>query len=185
MKVITGLGNPGRSYSKHRHNVGFRVVELLAESHDIELKRRSFGALIGSGSVSGEAVILAKPQTFMNISGDAVAPLLNYYRLGAEELIVVHDDLDIELGRIKLSKGAGHGGHNGIRSIIEALGTEDFYRVRIGIGRPPLGQDAASFVLSLFDNTEEEAANKAIEIAAAAVEVLIEKGLAAAQQEFH
>lgn len=185
MIIIAGLGNPGRSYSRHRHNVGFRAVDVLGARHGIEIKKRSFGAQVGSGAIEGEAVVLAKPQTFMNISGDAVAPLVRYYRLDPEDLIVVHDDLDIELGRLKLAKGAGHGGHNGIRSIIDSLGTSDFLRVRVGIGRPPAGMDGANYVLSPFVGDEEEAAGKAIEQSADAVEVLISKGLAVAQQRYH
>lgn len=185
MKIIVGLGNPGRSYSRHRHNVGFLVVETLCGRHKIEMKRRSFGAIIGSGSIEGEAVVLAMPQTYMNCSGDAVAPLVGYYKLGIEDLVVVHDDLDIGLGNLKLAKGAGHGGHNGVRSIMEALGSGDFFRIRVGIGRPPENVDAASFVLHPFEENEISKAEDLVRRATDCVELLIKEGLAKAQQKYH
>ena len=183
--MIVGLGNPGREYSRHRHNVGFMVAEELSRRHSIECRRRSFGALVGSGSIAGEAALLVLPQTFMNCSGDAVAPLLGYYKLTAQDLIVVHDELDVELGKLKLQRGAGHGGHNGIRSIIDALGTNDFLRVRVGVGRPPDKMDPASYVLHAFDSAEAEVAGKMICTAADAVEMLISDGLQRAQQRYH
>lgn len=185
VKIIVGLGNPGGSYRWHRHNVGFQVVDVLGERHGIEVKKRSRGALIGSGGIGREAVILAKPQTFMNVSGDAVGPLIRYYKLAAEDLIVVHDDLDIVLGNLKLAFAAGHGGHNGVKSIIDEIGSGDFYRCRVGIGRPPAGMNAADYVLMNFSEDEGEAARKSVETAADAVRLLIEKGLAAAQRRYH
>jgi peptidyl-tRNA hydrolase, PTH1 family len=185
VKLIAGLGNPGRRYGRHRHNVGYLVVDELARRHGVEVARRSFEALTGSGVVGAESVILAKPETFMNLSGEAVAPLLRYYRLPPEALIVVHDDLDIERGRLRIAKGAGHGGHNGVASIIEALGVSDFIRVRVGIGRPPEGIDGANYVLSPFLEEELEMMEAAVQRAADAVEAIIAKGLAKAQQEFH
>ncbi|HPQ80531.1 MAG TPA: aminoacyl-tRNA hydrolase [bacterium] len=183
--MIAGLGNPGREYSRHRHNIGFMVLRELASRHGIEAKRRSFGAHVGSGVIRGEAVILAMPLTFMNCSGDSVAPLIGYYKLSPGDLVVIHDDLDLELGRIKLARGAGHGGHNGIRSIIDALGTNDFLRVRAGIGRPPERMDPASYVLHAFDAGEEDAAGKLVSEAADAVEILLEEGLEAAMRRCH
>lgn len=183
--MIAGLGNPGREYARHRHNVGFMALEELGGRYGIEMRRRAFGALVGSGAIEGEAVLLAQPQTFMNVSGDAVAPLLGYYKLSPGDLIVVHDDLDIDLGRLKIARGAGHGGHNGIRSIIEALGTNEFLRVRAGIGRPPEGVDPASYVLHDFGPEEQEAARELVAAGADAVALLIAKGLAAAQQRYH
>ena len=185
MKLIAGLGNPGRAYARHRHNAGFFVVDELAARHGIELKRRAFSAVVGSGAVGSESVLLAKPETFMNLSGEAVVPLLGYYKLDAAALIVVHDDLDLETGRLKLVRDAGHGGHNGVRSIIEQLGTNAFTRVRIGIGRPPEGIDGANYVLSPFREEEREAMAAAIDRAADAVEMILAEGLAAAQQRYH
>lgn len=185
MKLIVGLGNPGRSYAMHRHNVGFRVIDLLAERTGISLAKRSFGAFVGKGVVAGEAALLAKPQTYMNLSGDAVGPLLGYYRLGREELIVAHDDLDLALGAIKISRGAGDGGHNGVHSIIGAVGGKDFTRVRMGIGRPPERIDAADYVLQRFGAEEEAAAEELVVRSADAVELLIREGLVRTQQEYH
>jgi PTH1 family peptidyl-tRNA hydrolase len=185
VKLIAGLGNPGRSYNRHRHNVGFMVVDALAARHEIGVEKKSFGALIGSGAAAGESVILAKPQKYMNLSGVPVAMLLRYYKLDADSLIVVHDDLDIECGRIKLMRSAGPGGHNGISSIIDELGHKDFIRVRVGVGRPPENVDGADYVLAPISKDQKEAMGRAIEDAADAVELIIEKGLEAAQHKYH
>lgn len=183
--LVVGLGNPGRSYSCHRHNVGFRVLDALGNRHGIDISKRSFGALVGSGAIAGCAALLAKPQTYMNVSGDAVAPLVGYHNLKPQDLIVVHDDLDIDLGHLKISHGAGHGGHNGIRSIIESIGHKDFCRIRVGIGRPPPGKDATDYVLEPFETGEEERVATAIEEASDAVELVLAKGYAVAQQKYH
>lgn len=185
MKLIAGLGNPGRSYSRHRHNVGFLVLGELARRHGISVAKRSFGAEIGMGSMCGESVILAAPMKYMNVSGEPVRDILGYYKLGADSLIVVHDDIDIELGRIKIAKGAGHGGHNGVRSIIEKLGDKDFLRIRVGVGRPPEGMDGADYVLAPFHEEDAEIVRRSVEEASDAVELIMEEGLAAAQQKYH
>jgi PTH1 family peptidyl-tRNA hydrolase len=161
------------------------VVDELAQRYGIGVVKKAFGALSGSGTLAGEAVLLAKPQTYMNLSGEPVASLLRYFRLGDDALIVVHDDIDIECGRIKLAKGAGHGGHNGVRSIIETLGHKDFLRVRVGVGRPPAEIDGADYVLAPISKEQMEPMEKAIVIAADAVEMMIEKGLTEAQQKYH
>jgi PTH1 family peptidyl-tRNA hydrolase len=161
------------------------VVDELAGRHDIGVGKKSFGALIGSGAVAGESVVLAKPQRYMNLSGEPVATILRYYRLDADSLIVIHDDLDIESGRIKIQAGAGAGGHRGIDSIIEALGHKDFIRVRVGVGRPPEEMEGADYVLSPISKDQSEDIGKAIASAADAVEMIIEKGLEAAQQKYH
>jgi PTH1 family peptidyl-tRNA hydrolase len=185
MKLICGLGNPGRAYAKHRHNIGFKVVDELAKRHDVAVEKKAFGAKIGSGSLSKGPVIFAKPQTFMNLSGTAVSPLFGYYRCSLEDLIVVHDDIDLEVGRIKIAKGSGHGGHNGVKSIIDELGRNDFYRVRVGVGRPPEGMDPADYVLNPFTKEDAAKLEEMVAQAADAVEILIEKGLQLAQQKFH
>jgi PTH1 family peptidyl-tRNA hydrolase len=185
MKLVCGLGNPGRAYSRHRHNIGFKVIDELAKRYDVTIAKKAFGAKIGSGSMFNGPVIFAKPQTFMNLSGSAVSPLYGYYKCSLEDLIVVHDDIDLEVGRIKIAKGSGHGGHNGVRSIIEDLGASDFYRVRVGVGRPPVGTDPADYVLSPFSKEEAQRLDDMVSQAADAVEILIEKGLQLAQQRFH
>ena len=185
MKLIAGLGNPGRTHARQRHNVGFQVIDLLGQRHDIAVEKRSFGALVGKGVIEGEAVLLVKPQTFMNLSGESVQPILGYYRLSMEDLIVVHDDLDLDVGSIKVMTGAGAGGHNGVRSIIGRLSGKDFCRVRSGVGRPPAGWDPANFVLTKFSETELKTAEALIEQSADAVEMLIKEGLCATQQKYH
>jgi PTH1 family peptidyl-tRNA hydrolase len=185
VKLIVGLGNPGRAYAKHRHNIGFLIVENIGECHDITISKKAFGAKIGRGSIDDTPVLLAKPQTFMNLSGTAVSPLMGYYRCSLEDVIVIHDDIDLPLGRIKIAVGSGHGGHNGVRSIIEELGSPEFYRVRVGVGRPPEGTDSADYVLQPFSKDEKDQVPDVVEEASAAVENLIEKGLQFVQQKYH
>jgi len=185
VKLIVGLGNPGRQYEAHRHNVGFWVLDLLATRMGISLEKKFMGALTDKGRISGEDAILAKPQTFMNLSGDSVGPILRFYKLAPEDLIVVHDDIDIALGKLKLAKGSGHGGHNGVRSIIDTLGSNDFFRVRVGVGRPPQFMDSADHVLTPFLKEEMPEVERSVENAAEAVAALIEKGLERAQGTFH
>jgi len=185
VKLIAGLGNPGRVHLGQRHNVGFCVIDLLGERHDIIIEKRSFGALVGKGVIEGEAVLLVKPQTFMNLSGESVQPILGYYRLGVEDLVVVHDDLDLELGSIKVMTGAGAGGHNGVRSIIGRLSSKDFCRVRSGVGRPPSKWDPANYVLTRFSEAEQNDAAELVERSADVVEMFIREGLIATQQKYH
>ncbi len=185
MKIIVGLGNPGRTYAKQRHNVGFMVLDLLAEQCGIALTKHSFGALVGSGAIEGNAVLLVKPETFMNLSGEAVAALVGFYKLEPKDLIVLHDEMDIELGYLKIMRGRGPGGHNGVSSIIASLATQDFVRIRVGIGRPPAGADPTGYVLSPFEKSEREAAENAVRKAADALHDLLRDGLSAAQQRYH
>lgn len=185
MKLIAGLGNPGRLYASHRHNVGFCVVDLISERLKVEITKRMFGAFVGKCKIAGEDVMLAKPQTFMNLSGDAVAPLLGYYKIEVGELIVIHDDVDIDLGRMKIARGQGHGGHNGVKSIAESLGDSGFYRVRMGVGRPPEFMDTANYVLQPFSREEAAIAKKLVADAADAVEMLLEAGLEKTQMRYH
>jgi len=185
MKFICGLGNPGRAYAKHRHNIGFKIIDELARRHDIDVAKKAFKAKIGFGSIADVDVLLAKPQTFMNLSGAAVSPLIGFYKCSFKDLIVVHDDIDLDVGRLKLAAGSGHGGHNGVKSIIDELGSSDFYRVRIGVGRPPVNIDPADYVLHPFHKEEREMVEKIIGQAADAVEELIKVGLQAAQQKYH
>jgi PTH1 family peptidyl-tRNA hydrolase len=185
MKLIVGLGNPGRSYAKHRHNVGFWVVDEVAGRYNINVGKKAFGAKIGIGEIEKEPVVLAKPQKFMNLSGMVVSPLLGYYRCSLKELIVVHDDIDLAVGRLKFAIGSGHGGHNGVKSIVEELGSTDFYRVRVGVGRPPEGIDPADYVLHRFAKEETLLIEKAVADAAQAIGILIAEGLAAVQQKYH
>ncbi len=182
-RLIVGLGNPGKKYQNHRHNVGFQVLDELARRERIRLWRRSCRARVGRGNLAGHSVVLAKPQTFMNRSGDAVAPLLRRYGCSPESLIVVHDDLDLSEGRIKLKQGGGHGGHKGLRSIIEKCGSPDFVRVRIGIGRPKGGEDPAEYVLRNFSSRGD--ARGWVDTAADVVESLLRDGLTETMNRYH
>lgn len=154
-KLIVGLGNPGSKYQWTRHNAGFMVLDQFCRDSGIAVTRKNFSALFGEGSLQEERLLFLKPQTFMNLSGRSVNPALHFHRLSLQDLIVIHDDLDIPFGRIKLKEGGGHAGHNGLRSLIQELGGGQFIRMRIGIGRP-LHEDAADYVLNNF--TKEELA---------------------------
>jgi peptidyl-tRNA hydrolase, PTH1 family len=177
MKIVIGLGNPGRKYERTRHNAGFLAVEALARGLRFDLSQEKYHALVGRGRVGDDEALLAKPQTFMNESGRTAAAILRYTSSTAADLVVVHDELDLPLGAIRVKTGGGHGGHNGLRSLIEHLGTADFIRVRIGVGRPPAGRDAADYVLSPFLPEERSAAEDAIARAAEAVAMVLREGL--------
>ncbi len=154
MKIIVGLGNPGIKFKKNRHNAGFMAIDKVAKETGINIKTRKFDSVIGRGFIGKDEVILAKPQTFVNLSGQAVSKLVNFYKMDLEDLVVVHDDADIEFGRIKVKKNGKSGGHNGIESIIDALGNENFSRIRIGIGRSIHYEDLKKYVLKNFDKLE-------------------------------
>lgn len=183
--LIVGLGNPGPRYAYTRHNLGFMVVAALSETWDIPLSRHKLDAVFGQGRAAGCAVVLAQPQTFMNLSGSTVSGLLRYYRLQPASLVVVHDDLDLPPGRLKLALDGGAGGHKGVLSIMSALGTPDFFRVKLGIGRPPAGLPAEDFVLAPLAAEDLEATAKLVQRAAQAVECLLLEGLSVAQNRFH
>ena len=184
--LVVGLGNPGPGYADTRHNVGFGVVELLAARAGAQftLHKRS-NAEIAEGRLAGRKVVLAKPRTYMNESGGPVAGLVRYFSVPAEDLLVVHDDLDLEFGVVRLKRGGGEGGHNGLRSISRSLGTKDYLRVRFGIGRPPGRQDPADYVLKRFSGAERTELELAVDLAADAAEALLEQGLEPTQNRFH
>lgn len=185
MRVVVGLGNPGPEYQKMRHNLGFRVVALLAERWAARLSRRAFQSLIGDAQWNGEKVLLVQPQTYMNLSGVAVAQICAFYRLNLKDLVVIHDDLDLPLGRLRIKRGGGGGGNRGVLSLIEALGSKDFIRVKIGIGRPQGRNDPAHFVLQPFTPQEEAFILPAVECAASAVEMILSEGVDKAMARFH
>ncbi|MBA2324089.1 MAG: aminoacyl-tRNA hydrolase [Pseudonocardiales bacterium] len=186
--LVVGLGNPGPKYFDTRHNVGFAVVERLAERAG-----ERFRAHKGSGNTAdmaearldGRRVVLAKPRSYVNLSGGPVAGMLRWFGLAATELVVVHDDLDLGFGTVRLKRGGGEGGHNGLRSISQSLGTRDYLRVRFGIGRPPGRQDPADFVLRRFSAGERSELDLAVELAADAVQALLADGLEPTQNRFH
>ena len=184
--LIVGLGNPGSSYSAHRHNVGAMVVDELAARTSSSL--RSHKARAAAAEVrlaSSSRAIIARPMTYMNESGGPVAGLLSFYKVPTQNLIVIHDDLDIPFAEVRLKLGGGEGGHNGLRSITKSVGTRDYLRVRVGIGRPPGRMDPADYVLHDFSSTERSEVPLLISDAADAVERLVAQGLVAAQQEWH
>jgi PTH1 family peptidyl-tRNA hydrolase len=185
-QLVVGLGNPGPQYAKTRHNVGFMVADLLAArlGEPFKVHKRS-GAEIVTGRLGNRSVILAKPRTYMNESGRHVGPLAKFYSVSPADVIVIHDELDIDFGTIRLKVGGGEGGHNGLRSVVNALGTKDFQRVRIGIGRPPGRKDPAAFVLETFTAAERDEVPTICAQAADATELLIETGLESAQNIVH
>jgi PTH1 family peptidyl-tRNA hydrolase len=180
VKIVVGLGNPGSKYDGTRHNIGFLVIDSLARQHHIALDQHQCDALIGVGKSHEEPLLLAKPETFMNRSGVAVAALLQQYGVTAADLIVIYDDLDLPLGRIRIRTEGSAGGHRGVSSIIEHLGGVPFNRIRIGVGRPPEGTVAIDHVLARFGAAEMADLSTAIERAAAALGCLIHEGAAAA-----
>lgn len=189
--IVIGLGNPGPQYEGTRHNIGEMAVQLFAEQHQIRLKaprllqRNKMNATIGSGQLGSEPIVCAVPGSYMNLSGGPVSQVLRYYSATAQRLIVLHDDLDLPLETVRLKYGGGDGGHNGLKSIRQALGSGDYFRIRIGIGRPPGQQPAADYVLRRFGRAEQSRVTDALIRAAQALDLLITQGLELAQQHIH
>ena len=176
MFVVLGLGNPGPSYGKTRHNAGFMAVDSLASESGVKLDRQGEGYVYGLCGVGEEEVVLAKPLTYMNLSGGAAERLLRLYGGSPASFIVVYDDCDLELGRVRIRKGGGSGGHRGVASIMERLGTEDFLRLRLGIGRPPSGMELSDYVLLPFGPEEKEVFEDELKRAVAALTDIIRSG---------
>ena len=185
MKLIIGLGNPDRRYRNTRHNVGWEVIDRLAHRLGIAVNQEDGWATVGSGTVARRRVLLAKPKTYVNLSGTAVADLRRGHRVKVADLLVVVDDLDLPLGRLRLRPGGSHGGHNGLRSIIDALGSDAFPRLRVGIGRPPAGMDPADFVLTPFTVEERAVMEVALDRAAEAIDTALREGLPVAMNRFN
>ena len=185
MKLIVGLGNPGKKYQRTRHNLGFLVVDRFAQQHRVEVKKKLCDALVGEWRDDGERVILAKPQTFMNRSGLVVKELLQEYCGTVEDLLVVYDDLDLSLGRIRIRAKGSAAGHRGILSILENLSGAPFSRLRVGIGRPPEGVDPADYVLSPFASEEAAEVDKFVGRAAEAVDCFLRDGLQRAMEVYN
>ena len=184
--LVVGLGNPGPQYAKTRHNVGFMVADVLAARIGEPFKvHKKSGAEVATGRLGARSVVLAKPRCYMNESGRQIGPLAKFYSIAPSDVIVVHDELDIDFGKVRLKLGGGEGGHNGLRSVANALGSKDFQRVRIGIGRPPGRKDPAAFVLEPFSSTERTEVPTLCELAADATELLAEVGLEPAQNQVH
>jgi len=183
--VVVGLGNPGRKYERTRHNAGFLAVDELARRLCIDISQEKCHSLIGRGRNEAGYFVLAKPQTYMNESGKAVAAVTEDAYVSSGDFIVIHDELDLPLGSVRIKSGGGHGGHNGLRSIIEFIGTSDFIRVRIGIGRPAPGMDVADYVLSPLQPDEKRAVAEAAGRAADAVLAIVSQGVTKAMNLFN
>lgn len=184
-QLIVGLGNPGAAYRLTRHNVGYMVVDRLALRHGISLDKQRFKSVFGSGKVDGRHVILAKPMTFMNLSGPSVRDLATSFDLDTENVLVIHDDIDVVFGKIKIKEKGGDGGHNGVRSLIVAWGSDEFVRIRIGIGRPQMDNDVSAYVLGRFDAEQEKQLSDVISTAEHAVKTVLVEGVSEAMNRFH
>lgn len=183
--LLAGLGNPGREYRENRHNIGFMVIDRLAESLEVKLTRVQNKALTGAGVIGDSKAVLAKPQTFMNLSGESVAGLVRFYKISSENLMVIHDDIDLPFGVLRLRPGGGSAGQKGVQSIIDRLGTQDFPRMRIGIGRPPGSRSGAGYVLKNFSLEEQKELVFVIDKAVLAAKTFISDGLDAAMNRFN
>ncbi len=186
MYVITGLGNPTLKYSKTRHNVGFDTIDVLAKKYGIKVKKKQFKALTGEGFIGGEKVILVKPMTYMNNSGESVSEIVKYYKIDpAKELIIISDDLNLDVGVLRIRAKGSAGGHNGLKSIIKCVGTESFDRVRIGVGKVPAGTDVITHVLTRFSRADRAIVKESFEVAADAIVSIISDGIDKTMSKFN
>ncbi|WP_434310750.1 aminoacyl-tRNA hydrolase [Hominifimenecus sp. rT4P-3] len=185
MKLIVGLGNPAAKYEGTRHNIGFSVIDRLAEAHGIRVNTNRQKGLCGTGILAGEKVMLVKPLTFMNLSGECIRPLMDYYKLEPSELLVIYDDISLEPGQIRIRAKGSAGGHNGIKSILAHLGTQEFPRIKVGVGGKPEQMDLADYVLGHFNREEQAAMAEAVKLAAEAAEVILTDGIKEAMNRFN
>lgn len=183
--VIVGLGNPGRRYEGTRHNVGFETVEILSKRHGIKLTKLRHKAILGEGLIGGKKIILVKPQTFMNLSGDSVWEILQWYRVSQRNMIVVYDDVDLPLGKLRLRPRGSSGTHNGMKSVIYRIESDEFFRIRIGIGSPPKGWELSDYVLGKFHGADKEMIASTIIKASDATEEIIRSGIDSAMNKFN
>ena len=185
MYLIIGLGNPGREYEHTRHNAGFDAIDVLAGKLGADVKEKKHKGLCGKGMIAGEKVILLKPQTFMNLSGESVRAAADFYKIDAEHMIVLYDDIDLDVGKLRVRAKGSAGGHNGIKNIIAHMGTQEFPRVRIGVGAKPDRMDLADYVLGRFSQVERPVMEDAFEEAAEAAIAVVEDGIDAAMNRFN
>lgn len=183
MKIIVGLGNPGTQHRMSRHNIGFQVIDRIAQINHISVHAKRFRSLYGTGWIDFQQVVLSKPMTFMNRSGEAVKKAADFFRLGTEDLVVIHDDLDLPFGRLRFKRRGGDGGHRGVRSIIEKMGGNNFLRLKVGIGRIPEGMDSADYVLGVFDRIEQSRLDQVLFQAAESLRVMLLEGLEKAMNQ--
>lgn len=186
MYIIVGLGNPGREYQNTRHNIGFQVIDAIAEKNNISVKEKKYKALIGKGVVAGQKVLLVKPQTYMNLSGESVREVIDYYKIDEkEELIVISDDISLDVGQIRIRKKGSAGGHNGLKNIILHLGHDQFERIKMGVGEKPQGYDLADYVLGHFTQMEQEILQDSIARAVQAVGTIMTDGVDQAMNRYN
>ncbi len=185
MYIIAGLGNPTKEYDKTRHNAGFGVVDELAERYNIDIGERKHRALCGKGVIEGHKVLLVKPQTFMNLSGESVRAVVDYYKIRPEELIVIYDDISLAPGQLRIRRKGSAGGHNGIKNIIAHLGTQEFSRIKVGVGEKPPRMDLKDYVLSRFSKGEQEQMDQAFKEAAQAAVMMMTEGVDKAMNHFN
>ena len=185
MKLVVGLGNPGKEYEKTRHNMGFNTINKISQQYNIEVKQNKFQALYGSGMIEKEKVILLKPQTYMNLSGNSVKEVVDFYKIEKEKILVIYDDMDIEPGKIKIRKKGSAGGHNGMKSIIQMIGTEEFPRIRVGIGRPIRKDDEINYVIGAIPEEDLKRLDEGIEKAQKAVEEILRNGVDSAMNKYN
>lgn len=183
--LVAGLGNPGSNYARTRHNIGFMVADGLAAAHSIALLKKKFDMNFGQGMIAGSNVILAKPMSFMNRCGPPIRRLAEFFAVDVAHVIIVHDDIDLYFNRLKLKAGGGHGGHNGLRSLIDAFGNNSFSRVRIGVGRPSERIDVTDYVLGRFSVDENNLLSGLIDLATDAIETIISKGMTAGMNKYN
>ncbi|MBH0231838.1 aminoacyl-tRNA hydrolase [Halobacillus yeomjeoni] len=185
MKCIVGLGNPGKKYEQTRHNIGFMVIEELARQNHWSLNQTKFRGLYTIEHVGGEKVLVLEPQTYMNLSGESLRAFMDYYEIDIEDILVIYDDLDLPPGKIRLRKKGGHGGHNGIRNIIDQLGTKEFKRLRVGVGRPSVPMSVVDYVLGKFDKDQQGPVEDSIQDAVKACEAWIQNPFNEVMNEFN
>lgn len=185
MYIIIGLGNPEKDYSNTRHNMGFDTINKLAKQFEIEVTKNKFKGLYGTGMIEGEKVILLKPQTFMNLSGESIKEILQFYKMQTDQIIVIYDDIDIEPGTIKLRKVGGPGTHNGMKSVVHELNTVNFKRIRVGIGAPTQKEDLIEYVIGAIPEEEKEKLEKGTDLAKEAVIEVIKNGIDIAMNKFN
>ena len=185
MYLIVGLGNPEADYSNTRHNMGFNTINKIAKQYGIEITKSKFKGLYGIGEIEGEKVILLKPQTYMNLSGESIKEIIKFYKIGIEQLIVIYDDIDIAPGIIKIRKAGGPGTHNGMKSVVNELGTQNFKRVRVGIGMPENKQNLIEYVIGAIAEEDKEKLEKGTDLAKEAVIEIIKNGIDKAMNQFN
>lgn len=185
MYVIVGLGNPGERYTQTKHNIGFITIDYLAEQHNIKVNKIKHKAVIGEGTIGGEKILLVKPSTFMNLSGQSVMEIMNFYKVPIENLIVIYDDIDLPVGKVRIRQSGSSGTHNGMRNIIYLLNNQGYPRIRIGVGKQPDYMDLGDYVMTKFNEEEKPLIRDAVKNSAQAVEEIVKNGINAAMNKYN